>query len=65
MPTANENWRKSSHSGGNNGDCIEVNDARPGTVRDSKDPHGPQLHFAPDAWAAFIAGIKQDRFGQA
>lgn len=23
-------------------------------VRDSKDPHGPVLAFAPDAWRAFV-----------
>jgi hypothetical protein len=39
-------WRKSSHSGGNGGNCIEVA-SLPGVVavRDSKDPHGPQVHI--------------------
>ncbi|MFF2042585.1 DUF397 domain-containing protein [Kitasatospora sp. NPDC058170] len=49
-------WFKSSHSGTAGGDCIEVA-ATPAAVRvrDSKDRTGPQLAFAPDAWAAFVA----------
>lgn len=37
-------WRKSSYSGSNGGNCIEVT-TTPGTVavRDSDDPHGPCL----------------------
>ncbi|MGC5029483.1 DUF397 domain-containing protein [Micromonospora sp. DT229] len=46
-------WRKSSHSG-DEGACVEVGVA-PGrvAVRDSKDPQGPLLLFAPAAWTAF------------
>ncbi|MFF5333494.1 DUF397 domain-containing protein [Streptomyces sp. NPDC013181] len=29
-------------------------------VRDSKDPDGPALGFRADAFAAFVAGVKQD-----
>jgi hypothetical protein len=52
-------WRKSSHSGGNNGSCVEVTDGFPGVVpvRDSKNPHGPALVVRADAWAAFVAGV--------
>ena len=32
-------------------------------VRDSKDPDGPKLTFAPDEWAAFTTGIKTGEFG--
>ncbi|MFE5296142.1 DUF397 domain-containing protein [Streptomyces sp. NPDC056632] len=48
-------WRKSSYSSGEGGNCIEVAVA-PTTVhiRDSKDPHGPQLAVAPSAWAVFV-----------
>jgi Domain of unknown function (DUF397) len=31
-------------------------------VRDSKDPGGPKLAFAPDEWLAFTAGIKAGEF---
>jgi hypothetical protein len=53
-------WRKSSHSGGNGGDCVEVAAALPAAiaVRDSKDPDGPRLIFTPAAWAAFTAAIR-------
>lgn len=53
-------WMKSSHSGGGQ-DCVEV--ARvPGVVavRDSKDPAGPALVFAPAAWQAFASQVKSD-----
>ncbi|MFJ9442376.1 DUF397 domain-containing protein [Kitasatospora sp. NPDC101235] len=57
-------WRKSSHSGGNGGDCIEVAPGFPGLVpvRDSKDPHGPALVFPAAAWDSFIAAIQKDEF---
>ncbi|GAA2673518.1 DUF397 domain-containing protein [Streptomyces aculeolatus] len=49
-------WVKSSYSGVQGGDCIEIAPT-PHTihVRDSKDPEGPILRFTPDAWAAFVA----------
>lgn len=54
-----DNWRKSSHSF-SNGNCAEVGQA--GTVvgvRDSKDPGGPVLAFGAEAWAAFLAMVRQ------
>lgn len=58
-------WRKSSYSNGNGGNCIEVADGFPGVVpvRDSKDPQGPALAFSADAWASFVAAVREDRFG--
>ncbi|MBO1414274.1 Scr1 family TA system antitoxin-like transcriptional regulator [Streptomyces sp. FH025] len=57
-------WLKSSYSSGG-GNCIEVAPGHPGIlpVRDSKDPHGPQLTFGMDAWHSFITGIKSGDFG--
>jgi hypothetical protein len=52
-------WRKSTYSGGNGGDCVEVG----GTgcaivVRDTKDHAGVVLRFGPGAWQLFAATIK-------
>jgi hypothetical protein len=57
-------WRKSTYSGDNGGGCVEVARNLPGVVavRDSKDPGGPKLAFAPDEWLAFTAGIKAGEF---
>ncbi|WP_380285477.1 DUF397 domain-containing protein [Kitasatospora purpeofusca] len=56
-------WRKSSYSGAQS-ECVEVAlgaaDAVP--VRDSKDPGGPALLFAVDAWVSFVAGVKGGEF---
>ncbi|MCZ7437716.1 DUF397 domain-containing protein [Micromonospora sp. WMMC241] len=55
-------WRKSTRSGGNGGECVEVATNLPGlvAVRDSKDPHGPALTFAPQIWSAFLSGPVRD-----
>jgi len=49
-------WIKSSYSTNDGPDCVEVA-ATPGTihVRDSKNVQGPQLVFASEAWADFVA----------
>ncbi|MFD0656785.1 DUF397 domain-containing protein [Thermocatellispora tengchongensis] len=56
--------RKSSHSSGNGGQCVEVASNLPGVVavRDSKDPDGGKLFFSPDEWRAFLAGAKTGKF---
>ena len=61
--TTRAHWRKSSYSG-TSGTCVEVaeltGDHR--AVRDSKDPAGPALTFAPSEWAAFTADIRSGTF---
>ena len=48
-------WRKSSHSSGAGGECVEVSPCPHAIhVRDSKNTTGPQLAFAPQAWADFV-----------
>ncbi|MFF7634554.1 DUF397 domain-containing protein [Kitasatospora sp. NPDC008050] len=48
-------WFKSSYSGGQGGECIEIA-ATPSTIhiRDSKDHTGPQLTITPTSWTAFL-----------
>jgi hypothetical protein len=50
MDLTSAKWRKSSYSGSNGGNCVEVAGA-PGqvAVRDSKDPEGPVLLLTPAA----------------
>jgi hypothetical protein len=53
-------WRKSSYSGNNGGQCVEV--AAPGRVlvRDSKNPHGAMLEFTPETWRKFTKRTKDN-----
>lgn len=53
-------WRKSTHSGNNGGQCVEIAGTawRTVAVRDSKDPQGPELAFTPETWRAFTRSVK-------
>ncbi|GAA2810520.1 DUF397 domain-containing protein [Kitasatospora aburaviensis] len=55
-------WRKSSYSNTDGGSCVEVDDASPGRVRDSKDPDGPALAFTPAAWQSFVTAVRAGDF---
>jgi Domain of unknown function (DUF397) len=56
-------FRKSSYSGAVNNNCVEVGFVTAEVLmRDSKDPKGPVLHFTPDEWRAFTAGVKAGEF---
>ena len=58
-------WHKSTRSGSNGGDCVEVAETPEAIgVRDSKDEGGPILVFAPDAWRAFLAEVKSGTYDQ-
>ncbi len=63
---SNTTWVKSSYSGGQGGNCVEV--ARPSptvvAVRDSKHPHGAALAFGPEHWRAFTRRLKNGETGQ-
>ena len=58
META-DSWRKSSYSGANGGECVEVA-ATAGTVmvRDTRDRDGNVLRVPPSAWRAFVCALK-------
>lgn len=58
----NARWFKSSHSQGGS-DCVEIAFLDGGVgVRDSKNPTGPALVFAPGEWDAFTAGVNSGEF---
>ncbi|MEU7609832.1 DUF397 domain-containing protein [Micromonospora sp. NPDC049204] len=63
MDLTNATWRKSRRSGSSGGNCVEIADNLPGVigVRDSKDPAGPALTFAPADWRAFVAQVAERR----
>jgi hypothetical protein len=59
MDMTRAEWRKSSRSGDNGGNCVEVARNLPGVVavRDSKNPGGPVLVVSRDEWARFITHL--------
>lgn len=70
MKTPNFNdaeWRKSSWSGDNGGQCVEVAFADGAVgMRDSKDKgQGPILVFTPGEFNAFVRGVMGGEFSQA
>jgi hypothetical protein len=49
-------WRKSSHSGPEGGDCVEVAEMIDAiVVRDSKNKRGPKMSLPREAWAIFLS----------
>lgn len=60
MGTKSLSWRKSSFSS-DTANCVEFAPAGELVgVRDSKDPDGPALWFAPDVWQAFVDTVRND-----
>ena len=54
-------WTKSSYSTAG-GSCVEVRRSEDGRIqaRDSKNPTGPVLTFAPAEWENFIGATKRN-----
>ncbi|WP_053678897.1 DUF397 domain-containing protein [Streptomyces sp. WM4235] len=51
-------WFKSSYSGSEGDDCVEVAACADTVhVRDSKVTAGPELAVAPAVWTAFLGGV--------
>ncbi|WP_409471307.1 DUF397 domain-containing protein [Streptomyces sp. HC307] len=51
-------WTKSSHSGDQGGECLEI--APTSTtihIRDSKNPTGPTITLSSPAWTAFLPHV--------
>lgn len=58
-------WRKSSYSGGQGGDCVEVGqDSGAVLVRDTKAREHGHLAVNAATWRRFTDGIKQSRLAQ-
>lgn len=59
-------WRKSSRSGANGGDCVELAVLDDGVVgvRDSKNPAGPVQRFGVVELAAFLADVRGGRYNR-
>ncbi|GLY23882.1 hypothetical protein Misp04_36140 [Micromonospora sp. NBRC 101691] len=59
MDLTGAQWRTSTRSGNNGGNCVEVADNLPGVVlvRDTKNRDGGTLAFPPTAWRAFVATV--------
>jgi hypothetical protein len=64
MKLTKADWRKSTYSSPNGGNCVEVARNLPGivAVRDSKDPQGPALAFTPEGWRAFLDSAQNGHF---
>ncbi|MFJ7345627.1 DUF397 domain-containing protein [Streptomyces sp. NPDC101110] len=55
MSTSEPAWKKSSHSSGGSGDCVEIATSPEAVhIRDSKNKQGPQLRLSPTAWSVFL-----------
>ena len=65
MDLTRADWRKSSYSGTNGGNCVEVASNLPGAVavRDSKNPTGPALIFTTANWHTFTAALRGGESG--
>ncbi|MBD0837338.1 DUF397 domain-containing protein [Streptomyces sp. TRM68416] len=48
------NWRKSSYSSDQGGDCVEVAESTTIAIRDSKNPAGPILTIDPATFTTFL-----------
>jgi hypothetical protein len=53
-----EAWRKSTYSGSNGGDCVEVASDDKVMVRDTKDRDGCTLSVTGDAWGRFLVSLR-------
>lgn len=51
-------WRKSTYSGGANGECVEVALVETVGVRDTKDRKGGELTVDAQSWSAFVGKVK-------
>jgi Domain of unknown function (DUF397) len=53
-----DGWRKSTYSGSNGGDCVEVAADGAILVRDTKNRDSATLAFTAKAWETFTAAVR-------
>lgn len=61
-PAPDDAWFRSSFSGETGNNCVEVADLTASgrvAIRDSKDKAGPALLVSADAFAAFVAAVRE------
>lgn len=51
-------WRKSSYSSAQGGQCVEVGNADGVMVRDTTNRDGGTLTFSTEAWQTFLGNLK-------
>ena len=51
-------WRKSSYSSSNGGQCVEVGKDGVILVRDTTDRDGRTIAFTIETWQTFVSGLK-------
>ncbi|MEV8345522.1 DUF397 domain-containing protein [Streptomyces niveus] len=57
-------WFKSSYSGGNTTECVEVAHLSHAlAVRDSKNTEGARLTFSTGAWDGFVEALRERQVG--
>ncbi len=62
MTDTSAEWRKSSYSGNNGGNCVEVGKAARGVlVRDTTDRAGAVLSLPAGTWQALLAQVRASR----
>lgn len=56
-------WRKSSYTGANGGNCVELARTPNNTIatRDSKAPNDGMLRFSPHTFGAFLGNVKRGK----
>jgi Domain of unknown function (DUF397) len=63
MSAHDSQWRKSSHSSGGTGNCVEVALADDGAaIRDSKNAESARLDLDTAGWAVFLRSVKSGRY---
>ncbi|MFD7556062.1 DUF397 domain-containing protein [Streptomyces sp. NPDC059835] len=62
MNSSQLRWFKSSYSGSEGDDCVEVAACTDAIhIRDSKVTAGPELAVTPTAWSEFLVGVASNR----